>query len=675
MIYNGMMKRFVVALLIFILIYTRFVNLGWGLPYPMHPDERNMAVAIEQLSCNFTLQASNFKLTECFNPHFFAYGQLPLYLSYGGIQLFHLLTGSRAHPTFLEATLALRFLSAVSSLGLVAFLLLLTREIHPRKRKWHIFTLIVSLLFFVFQPYAIQFAHFGTTESMLMLFYAAITYFSLRLVDSRSSLLPTTLLLALVSGLALGTKVSSLLFLVLPLLVYIYLFFTSDKKIPHFMSVVVFLFVAFLTAILSSPHTLLNMQDFVGSMNYESAVATGAYRAFYTRQFENTVPLLFQFGKILPFTLGLPGLLLSVCGFVLLSWKERKYNVVRLALLLALIPSSFFYAKWTRFIAPAFPLLSLFAILFVLRLLDAQRPMMHRLIFYGFFLISCIPGLAYLTVYSAPDVRFAASEWIYKNIAQEQKILTETANVVDVPIVPPTYQSTPPYYLMNSFNLYDVDTNPTLQLQLTESTRQADYIIVPSRRIFMNHPAETYPIVSRYYNKLFDGSAGFKKVAQFSSFPRIELFGKMIWEFDDENAEETWTVFDHPVIRIYKRTTPASQATPTDDFSHYRTVSYHLEGKEYQLLVADAEDKWQKGLMYVKNKKDIGNRDGMIFVFPDSKLRTFWNNNTYSHLTLYWIKGKTVMSTSLLPPLPESGVITTVSSSEPVDVVIELINE
>lgn len=663
------MKRFVVALLVLILVYTRFVNLHWGLPYPMHPDERNMAVAIEQLNCNS-------KLTECFNPHFFAYGQLPLYLSYGGIQLVHLISGISLRPTFIEATIALRTLSALSSLGLVVYLLLLVRLFFPLKRKLYPFHLIVALLFFTLQPYAIQFAHFGTTESILMLFYTAIVYYSLHMLRYRhdDTPLPLTLVLALISGLALGTKVSSLLFLALPLLVYLYLFFTKKKKVHHLVSTILFILVTFLVFVLSSPHTLLNMQDFIGSMNYESAVATGTYRAFYTRQFENTTPLLFQFEKILPYVLGLPGLVLSMCGFIFLPWKDKGYNALRLALLLVLVPSSFFYAKWTRFIAPSFPLLSLFALLFVVQLFDVKKQRAVKLIYYFVFLIACIPGLAYLTIYSLPDVRFTASEWIYKNIPGKQKILTETANVVDLPIPPPTYQAAPPYYLTNSFNFYDVDISPDLQLVLSESLKQANYIIVPSRRIFMNHPQGTYPIVSRYYERLFNGTAGFEKIAEFSSYPRIQLFGKTIWELNDENAEETWTVFDHPVIRIYKRTT-TQQANTTPDFADYKTIQYHLEGRNYQLYVADTEDKWERGLMYVKNKEDVDNKDGMMFTFPENQPRTFWNNNTYSHLTLYWIKDGIIMGRSDLPSLTETKTITTVSSPVPVNTVIELINE
>lgn len=664
-----MMKRFVVILLLCILVYTRFVNLGWGLPYPMHPDERNMAVAIEQLNCDF----NHFKLTDCLNPHFFAYGQLPLYLGYGGILLVHLLTGVAAPPTFIEATMSLRTLSAVSSLGLVIILFLLFKHLFPARRKFDVFFIIVSLLFLIFQPYAIQFAHFGTTESLLMLLYAVIVFYSLRMMDDRILSFRTTALLAFAAGAALGTKVSSLLFLGVPLCVYAYILVKRNGKLFTFLYAVLFMLVTGIIFILSSPHTVLNLRDFIGSMNYESAVATGSYKAFYTRQFENTAPLFFQFQNILPYALGIPAVIFSSCGFFLLTWKDKRYNILRIAVLLVLVPSSFFYAKWTRFIAPVFPFLTLFALLFITQLLTMKKNGVMKLMVYCLFLVSCIPGLAYLSVYSFPDVRFTASEWIYENIATDKKILTETANVIDIPIPPPTYQSTPPHYLVNSFNFYDLDASGELQDALVESLKQADYIVVPSRRIFKNHPRESYPLLSRYYEQLFDESIGFKKVAEFSSYPRIQLFGKTIWELRDENAEETWTVFDHPVIRIYKRTT-ATVPTIDIDFSEYETTQYYLEGVNRHLYVADTQAKWGRGLMYVRNKKDINDKDGMMFVFPETQPTTFWNKNTYSNLTLYWIKDGVVVGTSDLPSITKVKTLMTVSSPVPVDAVIELIN-
>ena len=110
-------------LIIGLLIYSRFVNLGWGLPYPMHPDERNMANAIQGLNCaisNIEFRISYFQ--SCFNPHFFAYGQFPLYLGYLITYLLKLFNGNIGLSiNFQEATISLRIISAVASMINVFF--------------------------------------------------------------------------------------------------------------------------------------------------------------------------------------------------------------------------------------------------------------------------------------------------------------------------------------------------------------------------------------------------------------------------------------------------------------------------------------------------------------------------------------------------------------------------
>ncbi len=717
------MKKFIIIVLLSLLFYTRFIGLDWGLPYPMHPDERNMAVAIQQLSCS-RLPTNYQQLTTCLNPHFFAYGQFPLYLAYGGIQLSHLIWGANTQPTYIEATMALRILSALSSVLLVLVLMKIMRLLVPKKSLSTLNFKLLAFIFLIFQPYAIQFAHFGTTESLLMLFFALIVYFSLKLIANRYSPLVTILFLGLFSGLALGTKMSSLIFLAIPVFIVVYSGFifksatgVSGRVYRFIILSFVYLSICLLVFALSSPHSLLNWNDFIGSMNYESAIGLGTYKAFYTRQFENTIPLLFQFEKILPYVLGWPQLILGILGFIFLPsyivkrilqvalvkgpitrgksaasrlWQllstdgklslvtesAKLIDILRFALLLSFLPVSFFFAKWTRFIAPAFPIFSLFAILFLIHFLRKNRVIFTLVVF-----ATIIPGVAYLSVYLTPDIRFTASGWIYKNIPAQSKILTETANVIDLPIISPTYQETPKNYLISSFNFYDLDVDHQLQLDLSGALNQADYIIVPSRRIFKNHPKNMYPILADYYEKLFSSTGEYEKIIEFSSYPKITLFGKNLIELPDENAEETWTVFDHPVVRIYKRITNnksqiSNQIKTTNnkiEFSKYQTTRYQLLTTNYSLLVADTPEKWKQGLMFVTNKQDIGGLDGMIFNFPDSQIRTFWNKNTLSHLTLYWIANGKVIGISDLPSIIETKVVTTVSSPSAADTVIEII--
>jgi len=90
---------------------------------------------------------------------------------------------------------------------------------------------------------------------------------------------------------------------------------------------------------------------------------------------------------------------------------------------------------------------------------------------------------------------------------------------------------------VNNFDFYDKDNIKNLPIEIEKS----DFIIIPSRRVFKNN----FPQTEKYYQNLFSGQLGFNQVKFFSI--NKSLFLK------DENAEETWSVFDNPTIRIYKR--------------------------------------------------------------------------------------------------------------------------
>jgi hypothetical protein len=329
----------------------------------MHPDERNMTVAITQLQCN------NLARGDCLNPHFYAYGQLPLYLAYiiSSITVFIVPRMS----SFEHATLALRFISAISSVFTV-YLLLKALSYITNLSKW-----IRSLLFLiaVFIPAFIQFAHFGTTESLLMMFYTILLYLSLLLLKNKIKFNTFVLLSGIALGSALGTKVSSALFGVIPFL-SICIYATQKRSRAHYLNILFGLinlgFTTFILFFITSPYNFLGWEEFLGSMRYESDVGLGNYRAFYTRQFEYAIPFVFQFIRIFPYSLGWPVVILFLSGFILLPYNKVN-NFLRIQFLLFIIPHSIIYAKWTRFISPVFPLMVLIALLMVDQLLLILR--------------------------------------------------------------------------------------------------------------------------------------------------------------------------------------------------------------------------------------------------------------------------------------------------------------
>jgi hypothetical protein len=603
------------GLFVGVLVYSRFVNLGWGLPYPMHPDERNMVVAILQMDCDPQGRVGALDgWLECFNPHFFAYGQFPLFIALAISRAHQFVTGTFGESLLYEnVTMALRLIAAVASVatGIVSYriVLLLAPLLSGKKqgRPDDRFVVAGLSLLFVFVPGLIQSARFGTTESLLMFLYLCLIYGALLVYGGKLRLWQFSAISGALCGVALATKISALPFLAIPALALLSLHIPDWKGFTkHRKSVLVknglmlarlagyglgVLLLAGLLAVVLSPYNVIRYPDFRSSMQYESGIGFGTILAFYTRSFFDTLPVLFPFSRILPFVFGVPMLALFLAGFAMLPWKTRETALLRMAILLSFVPQAFFYAKWTRFIAPMYPVAAVIAVAFLYMVYArasarwaAQARLVRGVLALVVF-VTILPGLAFLSVYVRPDIRYTASEWIYKNVPENAYLLAETANVVDIPIPVPPDTIPERNYTYISFDFYHIDENPFLAEELRGHIERADYIIVNSRRVFENHTcldpddpptgallsidqtlpvpafgpdrcasfAATYPRLERYYDALFSGELGFDRVATFESYPELRLFGVPLLEFPDEEAEETWTVFDHPVIRIYKR--------------------------------------------------------------------------------------------------------------------------
>ncbi|KKQ23719.1 MAG: hypothetical protein US40_C0007G0033 [Candidatus Roizmanbacteria bacterium GW2011_GWC2_37_13] len=102
-------------------------------------------------------------------------------------------------------------------------------------------------------------------------------------------------------------------------------------------------------------------------------------------------------------------------------------------------------------------------------------------------------------------------------------------------------------------------------------------------------------------------------------------------------------------------------------------IEYKLNNKTYKLLTAKNSVEWQKGLMFYKSKKELKGADGMIFIFPNKEIRSFWNENTYLDLDVYWLDDDRVVGKDYLPSILKTKEPYTINSKEEVDKVIEII--
>jgi len=491
-------KILIPFLLIILTFFTRFYPLDWGHGYFFNPDENNMAIA-----------ASKMTLSDL-NPYFFAYGQFPLFLTF-------FTTPNHSFPTIV---LTLRFWSAIFSSLSILFFYLIAKNIFNSKKISYIFAFLL-----IFTPGLIQSAHFGTTESLLIFVFSANIFLSVKYYQTKKKFF--FLFSILISAIGLASKITAVFF-ILPFYLCFLLIFLKNKKIPNLIfSTLIFAILTLFFSLLFSPFNIIKFSDFKSAMDYETSVAIGTSKVFYTHQFENSQPYVFQFKNIFPYTNGISIFIFAFIGFLIFLKSKIKKE-----LFLILIPSTiyFIYAgqlfvKWSRFMSPIFFIAPFFC-LFIFQKLKNK-------ILILILLVSMIsPGIYFFSKYLSTDTRIIASNWMKSNIPQNSSVLSEGGNVVDIPLSSFDFK-------INNFNFYDQDNIKNLSTEINKS----DYIIVPSRRVFKNN----FPKTQNYYQDLFSGKLGFVEIKKISN--QKDLF------LNSENAEETWSVFDSPTIRIYKRNT------------------------------------------------------------------------------------------------------------------------
>ena len=92
------------------------------------------------------------------------------------------------------------------------------------------------------------------------------------------------------------------------------------------------------------------------------------------------------------------------------------------------------------------------------------------------------PGFFFFIKHFSPDIRITASNWINSNIPSSSFILSESGNVVNLPLNNINYN-------VNNFDFYNSENIKNLSSELNKS----DYIIIPSRRVFKNNFSEISP--------------------------------------------------------------------------------------------------------------------------------------------------------------------------------------
>ncbi|GCE03777.1 glycosyltransferase family 39 protein [Dictyobacter aurantiacus] len=554
----------------------RLYGLNWDAGDSFHPDERQILFHVTSLGWPTSWAEFVNPALSPLNPQFFAYGSFPIYL----LAVIGRVLGYNLHDAtnFFPLTLVGRVVSAIFDSGTILVTACLAGVLARKTKQlqsqaWSVALLAAALL--AFTPLHLQLSHFYAVDTLLAFFVVLTVFFCVLWVDSPRPFL-WALLAGVSYGLAMATKFSAAP-LVLPLLCAAWL---RWQRYRRFFDLALALFGAAILMMVAffgtQPYALLDMPAFIKQVSDQGNLARGTLDLPYVRQFAGTLPFIYQGQNLLLWGMGIGAGTSALIGCGWLAWLlwrnwQSSWLIVLLWVLVYSIIVGSFFVKFMRYLLPVYPFLIVIASAFVIVLSQRIRwwkwPALERMswlkpclqVIILLFVLggTMFQGLALLNVYSEPNTRIQASNWIYQHIAPGSVLTYEQW---DDALPFPVGKHTPDEYKQATYT--DVNGQPTTGLDLYGDDTQAkaqqlanllptvEAITMPTDRLDKSIPRSPgrYPLTIRYYQLLFSGQLGFHLAAQFENHPH--LFGITL---DDSNADESYSVFDHPTARIFVR--------------------------------------------------------------------------------------------------------------------------
>ena len=176
-------------------------------------------------------------------------------------------------------------------------------------------------------------------------------------------------------------------------------------------------------------------------------------------------------------------------------------------------------------------------------------------------------SLAYINgVYNREHTWITASRWIYTHAPAGSVILWE---LWDDPL--PKSIPGEPGMDMYSKGLTNIDWSPYEEDSadkyaiLKQKLREADFVVYSSKRIYdsVDELPQRYPLTNLYYEAMWDGRLGFELAQEVTSPP--QLLGIT---FDDRHADESFSLYDHPQVSIFRKVRNLSDAEFDAIFDH-----------------------------------------------------------------------------------------------------------
>ena len=568
-------------------LFFRIYGIGWDGGGLFHPDERAIIVKVHELNFPTHDLSSLFTKDSPLNPHWFPYGSFPLYV----LKFVAWLTPPFLHqPDLARLAEVGRAVSAVFDTLTVLLVYLVGARLFGRIAG------LLGAAIIALAALHIQQSHFMVTDVMLAAFLMASFFYLTRVMESGRR--RHFLLAAIFFGLALATKVSAAPFALA--FVTAALLFVRQRGLPleerrrrggqAWRGLLLAAGVAGLVFIVAQPYGLIDWARFTGDVTEQSEMVRRIRDYPYTRQYINTTAYLYQARQLATWGVGLPAGLLLWGGFLFsIVVVARRRDPRHILMLSWAIPyfliTGGFDVKFMRYMIPLTPFLAMMAGSMMTASVrwaqQRRRPFFHpravQAVFALAMVLTLLYAVAYVRIYARPHPAQAAAAWLRENTVPNAVFAKEhweegLPNLSGHPVI--------------ELELYNDDT-VSKRRQTIDGLAQADYLVFYSNRLYATIPRlpERYPFTTAYYELLFSGQLGYGLAHWESSYPNLfgvslknDTFARQglpepqaLHDYRQTSrqinlgfADESFTVYDHPLVLIFKKTvvgTAEEQAT------------------------------------------------------------------------------------------------------------------
>ncbi|MBA2277235.1 MAG: glycosyltransferase family 39 protein [Chloroflexia bacterium] len=554
----------------------RLIGINWGLNLYLHPDERFMTMVADAISWPGSIGQYFNSDTSPLNPYnrdfgSYVYGTFPLFLT----KAIGDLTGNEVYGNL---HLVGRVLATLCDLLTVVFVFLVGRRLFSTSVG------LLAALLMSLTVLHIQAAHFFTVDAFATT--GCIAAFHFALLASARGRWWAYLLAGVAAGLAVASKVSALPILIVLALPALECWRrhglraallgqrgANGRRLPTGLGVGLALVGALWTFKTGQPYAFepglftFNLDArWLADLRYWRDAQAGLIDLPPSHQWADRTPLLFSLRHLVLWGMGLPlgltALIALLIGAYRLARSRRCPSIAHLFLIgwpaFHLLYYGTSFVKAMRYLLPAYPFLVVLAAGLLLSFgerrlggragaMVRRRPRLVAVPAVIVVVLTALYAFAFTTIYTQPVTRVEASRWIYENLPVGAVIATEHwDDGLPVPLAGHDHA----LYQGVQLELYNADAPDKLEMLLARLD-QADYLVLSSNRLYESIPRlpERYPMTTAYYEMLFAGELGFTEVRSFTSYPR--LFGI---ELVDDGAEESFSVYDHPKVLIFKKT-------------------------------------------------------------------------------------------------------------------------